>query len=318
MIAFWAKYRAQIGARMQSELLYTILRCWMVVFLLPVICLAETEANGQEREKLPLWEFGVVGIGAYLPHYRGSDEYQAYAFPLPYFLYRGKYVKANRDGVRGIFWRNKRFETDISLSGNPPVSDDNEAREGMPELDGLVEIGPALRYYFHEYGERDSFFVEATVRAAFSFDFGGGVEVEDEGYNSDFSLVYRNSKLLKRYETRFHFNTGIQFADEIFNSFFYNIDPEYVTASRGYYVSKAGYGGFHLSGSVVKELSPKFSVTLYGKWMNINGSVFEDSPLVRSDNNFVLSAMLVWKFAESKSKERVSQEAPVLPKRDSL
>ena len=25
--------------------------------------------------KEPLWEIGVVGAGAYLPHYRGSDEY---------------------------------------------------------------------------------------------------------------------------------------------------------------------------------------------------------------------------------------------------
>lgn len=300
---------------MRKISLFAALLCWAVPILLPPTCLGQSDDSVREREKLPLWEVGVVGIAAHLPHYRGSDEYKTYAFPLPYFIYRGEYVKANRDGVRGIFWRNERFETDISLSGNPPVSDDNEAREGMPELNGLVEIGPALRYYFHEYGERDSLFAQANVRAAFSFGFDSGLDVEHEGYITDLSFVYRNSKLLKKYATRFHVNTGVQFADENLHSFFYSVSPEYVTPAREYYEAEAGYGGFQFSGSIVKELTPKFFVTLYGKWMNVNGAVFEDSPLVRRANNFAISTMLVWKFGESKEQERVKRDAPVLPRR---
>jgi outer membrane protein len=50
----------------------------------------------------------VVGLAAQLPHYRASDEYTTYAFPLPYFVYRGEKIKANRDGIRGIFWRDDK------------------------------------------------------------------------------------------------------------------------------------------------------------------------------------------------------------------
>ena len=52
-------------------------------------------------EEKPLWEAGL-GIGALaFPDYRGSDEVNTYPVPLPYFVYRGKFLKADREGVRG-------------------------------------------------------------------------------------------------------------------------------------------------------------------------------------------------------------------------
>jgi outer membrane scaffolding protein for murein synthesis (MipA/OmpV family) len=40
----------------------------------------------------PLWEAGL-GIGAVtFPDYRGSDESQVYPVPVPYFVYRGKFL----------------------------------------------------------------------------------------------------------------------------------------------------------------------------------------------------------------------------------
>ena len=43
----------------------------------------------------PLYEFGL-GVGAIaFEDYRGSDTAHAYPLPLPYFLYNGKFLKAN-------------------------------------------------------------------------------------------------------------------------------------------------------------------------------------------------------------------------------
>jgi outer membrane scaffolding protein for murein synthesis (MipA/OmpV family) len=256
------------------------------------------------QEKLPLYEYGIVGLAAQLPHYRGSDEYTTYAFPLPYFVYRGERLKANRDGVRGIFWRNKHFETDLSFSGNPPVSSDNEARAGMGELDGMVEIGPALRYYFYEYGERDSFFVQWNIRAALSVGFDSGLDVSYQGLLSDCSLVYGNASLFHEQNIRFHLSTGPQFANSSLHSYFYEVAPEFVTETRELYSAESGYGGWQLSGSVLKELTPKIWLSLYGRWMNSTGAVFEDSPLVKTENNYVIGTLLVWKFGESDELER--------------
>lgn len=277
--------------------------CLSVLFcslLLAGVCSAEPAKVAVE--KLPLYEYGIVGLAATIPHYRGSDDYQTYVFPLPYFVYRGEIIKADREGIRGIFWNYKQFETDISLSGNPPAEDD-KAREGMPDLDAIGEIGPALNYYFYRYGERDVLFLQANLRGAFALDFDHGLEVDHEGWISDFSLIFRDSQLFKEHSIRYHLSGGFQFADADLHNYFYGVSPRFATADRGQYEAEGGYGGFQLSGSILKELTPRLWVSCYGRWMNIDGAVFEDSPLVRTRNNAIVGAMLVWKFGESEALE---------------
>ncbi len=270
--------------------------------------LAGQETEQSKPELLPLYEYGLIGIGSTLPHYRGSDEYTNYYFPLPYFVYRGEWVKANREGVRGIFWRTKRLTTEISISGNPPVSDDNEAREGMDELDALLEIGPALRFYFWDMGEWNSFYMQANLRAATSIGFDDGVDMAYQGFTSVFNMTYLNSTLLKKQNIRFHLNGGFKFSNSEFHSYFYDVSSEFVTAERAKYDADGGYGGLHLSGSIVKEFSSKFLFGVYGRWANNSGTVYEDSPLMREDNNYVLGAMLIWKIGESEEREALPEK----------
>lgn len=257
--------------------------------------------SGEEpsaRERLPLYEYGIVGLAAHFPHYLGSDEYQSYVFPLPYFVYRGEVLKADRDGVRTIFFRHQQWETDISLAGNPPAGD-NQARQGMEDLDALGEIGPALNYYFFDNGERDNLYLQATLRAAFSFDFEGGVEIRHQGYVSDLSVIFHESRLFRAQRLRFHLSTGIRFGDADMHSYFYEVGQEDATAARRQYQAEGGYGGLQLSGSITKELTDSLAVSCYGRWANLDGAVYEDSPLVATRNNAFLGAMLVWKIGES-------------------
>ncbi len=255
-----------------------------------------------QEEKLPLYEYGIVGLAAHYPHFTGSDEYQTYAFPLPYFVYRGEIIRADRDGIRGIFWRYKQFETDISLAGNPPAGDNN-ARKGMEDLHALGEGGPALNYYFFDYGERDSFFFQTTLRAAFSFDFDNGLAVEHEGYVSDISVIYRDSRIFREKKIRFHASSGIRFADAAMHRYFYDVPLADVTPNRRYYEAEGGYGGLQVSGSITKELTRSFWVSCYGRWVNIDGAAYEDSPLVSTHNNYIVGAMLIWKIGESEKLE---------------
>lgn len=261
-----------------------------------------SESSAPPLEKLPLYEYGIVGLGATIPHYTGSDEYQVYAFPTPYFVYRGEVLKADREGIRGIFWQSKRVEMDISMSGNPPAGD-NKAREGMDDLNALGEIGPAINFYFYEYGERDSLFLQADLRAAFSFDFEDGLDMGYEGYVSDLTLIYRESRVFKEEKIRFHLSTGIRLADAEMHSYFYDVARDEITANRQYYKADGGYSGLQLSGSITKELTSSFWVSAYGRWINSNGAVFEDSPLVDTHNNYIVGAMLVWKWGESETLE---------------
>lgn len=275
----------------------------LFVSVTPFFCPVSLFAEDIPRKKLPVYEYGVMALGAHLPHYRGSDEYSTYAFPLPYFVYRGEKIKANRDGVRGIFMRYNNFETAVSLSGNPPVSDENEAREGMAELDGIIELGPAMRYYFYEYGERDACYLQYNVRAAFSIGFDDGLDISSQGFISDLSLIYKNSSLFEAQHLRYHFSTGPQFADSRFHSYFYDVNEDDVTVTRERYSAGSGYGGWQLSASILKELTSKIWLGLYARWMNSDGVSFEDSPLVEETNNYVVGSMFIWKFGESEELE---------------
>ncbi len=94
-------------------------------------------------EEHPLWELGV-GVGAItLPDYRGSDESHTYVLPVPYFVYRGEHLKADRNGVRGMLYDSDKVDLNISISGTIPVhSKDNAARRGMADLKPAIEVGP--------------------------------------------------------------------------------------------------------------------------------------------------------------------------------
>jgi MipA family protein len=280
----------------------------VILLLLTAAIRIPSACYGEESEpnsdKLPLWECDLAGLIARLPDYRGSNEYKTYIFPLLYLVYRGESVKVSRDGVRGIFWRNEKFETDISISGNPPVSSDNAAREGMPDLDGIVEIGPALRYYFYKYNERNSLFLQGNLRMAFSVGYDNGLDTGREGYISDLTLVYRNSRLFTESKIAFTLNAGIQFSDSELHRYFYEVAPQYATSDRPSYKAKGGYGGAEISTSIEKKITSTISLWLYGRWININGAVFEDSPLVKTNENYVLGCFLSYKLGESEAREK--------------
>src|SRR4051794_27411025 len=87
-------------------------------------------------QDLPLWELGAGVAYAYLPDYRGSDQYRNYLFPIPYFVYRGETQRVDRRGARTELFTGRNVSLNISASLSAPGrSEGNEARAGMPNLD---------------------------------------------------------------------------------------------------------------------------------------------------------------------------------------
>lgn len=263
----------------------------------------EERSSSRTDDRKPLWEVGAFAAAFTIPHYVGSDEYHTFVFPFPYIIYRGEFFQADRGGVRGLFFYSDRIEFDISTGGNLPVSSDsNEARKDMPELDTLLEIGPAIRYYIYRRGALDHLYLQAAWRGAMSFEFNGGLDigVDYRGYRSTLGLTYKNESLFQDNDLTFFMSAGISYADNILNGYFYDVAPEFVTPDRGRFDADAGYAGLHLSCVAIKDLSERWSIGAVAGWRNINGAVFEESPLVRTSNNYYGSAFLIWKFARSK------------------
>lgn len=144
-------------------------------------------------EDEPLWEAGLFGGAARLPHYRGADEYRVYVLPLPFLIYRGEVLQADKDGLRGIFYRGVRVETDLSVSGHPPVESDSRARRGMDELHPLVEAGPAVRLYVSPVRRAPSVYAQAAVRGVLSVDV-SDLGIRREGHRAELGLVLKDLK----------------------------------------------------------------------------------------------------------------------------
>lgn len=250
----------------------------------------------------PRWEVGLFGAVGSLPHYRGSAESEIYYLPLPFLIYRGEIFEADRDGARGIFWKGTTAEMDFSVSGNPPVGDD-KARSGMPDLDPLLEAGPALRVYIARNLSGADLYLLFALRGVASF------STEDlspsyEGLRGEFNVRLVDYQPPADTRWKLGGTIGLDFASRGYNSYFYDVSASQVTAERPEYASRAGYGGVYLSGYAVRELSRTLSWSVYARWENIDGAVYRDSPLVKEDNNFVFGSALIWTFMESAERVR--------------
>ena len=82
-------------------------------------------------KEAPLWEFGLGAGAIAFQDYRGSDTTHAYPLPVPYIVYNGKFLKADRDGVRGTLFNQDWLEINLSFNLTTPVRNDRE-RSGMP------------------------------------------------------------------------------------------------------------------------------------------------------------------------------------------
>lgn len=266
-----------------------------------IVCvLAGIGVAEETPDKLPLWEFGVLGAAARLPHYAGSDEYNIYAFPMPYVIYRGRVFQCDREGLRGIFFKREHLESSISLFGLPPVDKDNRARAGMPRLDGIFAIGPALKWYPCGRLPDDSFFAKFSIRGASSIGMDDGLDIAYRGLSGKASLTYLNRSLFKEDRLSFGVSLAGFWGNDPYHDYFYTVEEAYAQSDRPAYNAGSGYAGFSLSSGLYKRLTDDVSIGCYASWNNINEAVFEDSPLVKAKNNYVLGCALIWRLATSK------------------
>ena len=244
----------------------------------------------------PLWELGA-GISALsLPDYRGSNQASVYGIPFPYLIYRGEFLKADRHGIRGTFFGTDRIELNLSLGASLPVnSDDNRARQGMPDLQPTVELGPSLDLNLWRTADRRTRLdLRLPVRTAVTVTGG----MDDIGWvfsprlNLDITdvagLAGWNMGLL----------AGPMYGSERNHDYFYTVAPQYATAGRPAFDAKGGYAGSQFMMTMSKRY-PKYWLGAFVRWDSLEGAVFANSPLVKSDDYFAAGVGIAWILGES-------------------
>jgi outer membrane protein len=232
----------------------------------------------------PVWDFGL-GIGAVsFADYRGADTTHVYVLPVPYLYYRGNFLKADRNGIRGKLFRLDWIELNISANATTPVRR-NATRAGMPDLRSTVEIGPSVDLHLWKSAdERIKFDVRLrphSIGAVFAPN--ASIDIKDV---AGFQGWY------------FGALAGPLFADHRYHDYFYTVAPQFATAERPAYQASAGYSGAEFLVALSKRY-PSYWVGAYVRHDTLAGAVFESSPLVKRNNYWASGIGMAWIIHQS-------------------
>lgn len=248
-------------------------------------------ASAASGEMRPLWELGA-GLGvASIPAYRGARGADLYLLPLPYLVYRGRFLRSDSQGIRGVFYQSERIQLNLSGYAGPPVqSGQISARAGMPNLNSSFEIGPQLQF---KLIERPGYSLDLRwpVRAAFT------LSLQPIGWTSTPHLQldlpdFRGSGWM------LGASLGPDFADRRYDAYFYDVAPAYARPGRPAYSAPAGYSGSSIYLTASRRFR-RFWVGAFLRYDNLAGASFVRSPLVETQQYLVAGFGVSWIFATS-------------------
>lgn len=265
--------------------------------------LAGSSLVAQAAEEKPLWEVGA-GLAAFsFPSYRGSDQSNNFLMPVPHFTYHGDFLKADRHGIRGSFFDSDRLDLTLSLALAPPAaSDDIKARDGMPDLEGTFEIGPEMDVTLWRSANKARFVkLLLPLRAAITVQS----SPKDIGFVFHPKLNMDITDLPGLPGWNLGTLAGPLFGDRRQHAYYYDVAPQYATATRPAYAAKSGYAGMQYLVSLSKRF-PKYWVGSFIRYDNLSGATFEDSPLVRQKDYLAAGLAITWILGESSTRVMVN------------
>lgn len=238
----------------------------------------------------PLWEAGVGVAALRLPHYRGSIQASEWLLPLPYLVYRGTVLRADRDGARALLFERDRVEFDLSLSANAPTkSDDDEARRGMPDLAPTFEIGPKLNLRLAQ---------GAGWKADFRLPLRAVVTLQSKPRSVGWSVEPVLNLDFEIGDWRVGAQGGPLWGDRRLHGYFYGVPAAYATETRGAYRAGAGWAGWQATAALSRRVGAVWS-GFYVRADSLSGATFEASPLVRSRHGLAYGLAFSWVLATS-------------------
>jgi outer membrane scaffolding protein for murein synthesis (MipA/OmpV family) len=263
----------------------------LAALVLSVLLGRHAHANQQ-----PLWDFGF-GVGAVVFNdYRGASAMHGYPLPVPYFIYRGDILRADRDGVHGRFLDSFRLELDVSANATAPVfSRHSAARAGMPNLASTVELGPSLIWHVWRSDDRSlRFDVRTPVRNAITIDS----PPRSIGWIAAPMVTMDYATTGRATGWNFGMLSGPIYQQRQYDDYFYTVAPQFASATRPSYQAPGGFAGTQALISASKRYRDYwFGAYLRHDWLQ--GAVFSPSPLVQQRSYWSGGFGFVWMIRSS-------------------
>ena len=271
----------------------------IVIFALTAAPVSADQNAGQSSTMSPdyptlkeLWSDLTLGVGIAAidyPHHPGSPQSDTLVAPLPYLEYEGDWLSIDRDGIQASLFKSDRAKLDISVSGSLPVNNDDDVlRDGMDDLELILEIGPELELKLGQWG-RTTLELHLPLRAALELDPSSGIE--PVGWVFDPRLHYE----WRTQSTEFEIDLGAYLADQEYNQLLYGVSPQFATLQRPEYSAKSGLVGYRLSSTLQYDVGA-WSFLAYARYMDLGSAKNTTSPLLVDDTYVLFGVGAIWRF----------------------
>jgi outer membrane scaffolding protein for murein synthesis (MipA/OmpV family) len=259
-------------------------------FFLIIFLIVSNAESSEDSSKEFEWGAGLLSLIG--NHYRGSNQSKNWNFPVPYFSYKSDKLEAEPSYVRGIFYKNDYFSFKISLMlGLNVESEENTAREGMPQLDYTIEAGPMLIFYLWK-SDDNKFRVnfEVPIRESFATNLR---YLKPIGLIAIPYLNFIHNPKPSKWNWNSEFSISPMFASKSYHQYFYSIDKQYSTIERPEFEAQGGYSGIQATINLNKRIGNVAIIPVI-RWDILNNAVFEKSPLVKTRRYVIFGMGLFW------------------------
>lgn len=260
--------------------------------LLLLTPLAAADDIGPPPPQQTEFEFGLGLGGVDFPVYAGAAEKRTLVLPFPYFTLRSRFLDADRNQVRGKLFKDDRWALDMDFGGSIEVaSSDTKERQGMPDLDWLGEVGPALRYHLWRGGPGNGVDFVLPARVAMSVH---AAKFHHRGYESNPRLEWDATWYQAgRDRVTLDATLATRFVDRAYADYYYSVAPQYATATRPAYAASGGYAGWSAQAGVTWHRGDM----VYGAFIehsSLHGAAFQSSPLVGDAGGWSFGVAVAW------------------------
>ncbi len=214
------------------------------------------------------YQLGVGVLAGAQPHYPGAAQSAHFLLPVPYFSYRSAQLQIDRQGATGLLAQGDHWALNLSLAGAFAVDNDkNQLRQGMPALDWIAEIGPALDVQL-----TPNLQLRLPVRAAFATDF---QQASGIGLRFEPQLRYQ-----QKMAAGFTWESVLSLAasSKAYHQYLYGVAPEYQQIQRPTYSATAGFSGWRFANGVSLQQG-HWWFALYSRYDYLHDATFANSPL---------------------------------------
>jgi outer membrane protein len=215
---------------------------------------------------------------------------------LPYVIYRGRFLRAERGSAAIRALKTEDLELDVGVASAFGARSDNvPARNGLPDLGMLVEIGPRLKWKLGAGPAGGRWQAEFPLRGV--FDLSNSLAHKGMAFEPTLRFERRTQR-----GSTYHTSVGAVFGDARLAQTFYGVPAVHATPQRPAYTARGGLIAWRLGATISHSITPELRAFTFVRVDTVAGGANRASPLVDRRTGASMGFGFTYTFLQSQAK----------------